>query len=94
MIKFYLYKLNIKIYCYSSCIPVIIIYMFFAYKVLKQNGMGIFNTNNNYFHTIREMVVDLMNKTIFKNFINPSEIFMLKWNIGLAIFIYLLITII
>jgi hypothetical protein len=93
MIKFYLYKLNLKIYCYSSCIPVIIIYIIFTLKVFKQNGTDILFTNN-YFHNLKNLVIDSMNKTIFKNFINPNEIFMLKWNIGLAIFIYLLITII
>jgi hypothetical protein len=40
------------------------------------------------------MVVELVKKSIFKNFINPTDSFMLKWNIGFAIFIYLLITII
>ena len=93
MIKFYLYKLNFKFYCFTSYIPTIVMYMCFTIYLLRKNNINIYKTNYS-FNNISNMVVELVKKSIFKNFINPTESFMLKWNIGFAIFIYLLIIII
>ena len=93
MIKFYLYKLNFKIYYLTSYIPIIVMYMCFTIYFVRKNNINIYKTNYS-FNNISNMVVELVKKSIFKNFINPNESFMLKWNIGFAIFIYLLITII
>lgn len=93
MIKFYFYKLNFKIYYLTSYIPIIVMYMCFTIYFVRKNNINIYKTNYS-FNNISNMVVELVKKSIFKNFINPNESFMLKWNIGFAIFIYLLITII
>jgi hypothetical protein len=67
--------------------------MCFTIYFVRKNNINIYKTNYS-FNNISNMVVELVKKSIFKNFINPNDSFMLKWNIGFAIFIYLLITII
>jgi hypothetical protein len=69
-------------------------YMFFTIYLFRKNNINLYKTNYS-FNNISNMVIELIKKSIFKNFILPTnELFMLKWNIGFAIFIYLLITII
>ena len=67
--------------------------MCFTIYFVRKNNINIYKTNYS-FNNISNMVIELVKKSIFKNFINSNESFMLKWNIGFAIFIYLLITII
>jgi len=56
--------------------------------------MNVYQSNHSL-NNIHELVNESIEKSMFKNLNSTNnELFMLKWNIGLAIFIYLLITII
>jgi hypothetical protein len=56
--------------------------------------MNIYESNHS-FKNIHKLVDELVEKSIFKNLNSVNnQLFMVKWNIGFAIFIYLLITII
>ena len=86
--------INLFIYFITSFIPRMIVFMFYTIYLFRKNSMNIYQSNYS-FKNIHELVNELIEKSIFKNLNSTSnELFMLKWNIGFAIFIYLLITII
>lgn len=94
MISFYSRMLNLFIYFITSFIPRMIVFMFYTIYLFRKNNMNIYQSNHS-FKNIHELVNELIEKSIFKNLNSTNnELFMLKWNIGFAIFIYLLITII
>ena len=86
--------INLFIYFITSFIPRMIVFMFYTIYLFRKNSMNIYQSNYS-FKNIHELVNQLIEKSIFKNLNSTNnELFMLKWNIGFAIFIYLLITII
>lgn len=94
MISFYSRMLNLFIYFTTSFIPRMIVFMFYTIYLFRKNNMNIYQSNHSL-KNIHELVNELIEKSIFKNLNSTNnELFMLKWNIGFAIFIYLLITII
>lgn len=94
MINFYLRMLNLFIYFTTSYIPRMIVFMCFTIYLFRKNNMNIYESNHS-FKNIHKLVDELVEKSIFKNLNSVNnQLFMVKWNIGFAIFIYLLITII
>jgi hypothetical protein len=86
--------LNLFIYFISSFIPRLIVFMFYTIYLFRKNNMNVYQSNHSL-NNIHELVNESIEKSMFKNLNSTNnELFMLKWNIGLAIFIYLLITII
>lgn len=94
MIKFYLFQLNQKIYALTSFVPKVFIIAYYLMLVVKKYKIT-FTKSNYSIHNIYQFVIqELEDNKLMKEIMTPTnELFKVKWNIGFAIFIYLLITI-
>lgn len=94
MIKFYLIVLNDKIFKYTSFLPKVFILTYCLISVIRKYKISLLKSNYS-FNNVYNFISEEMDKHKFAKALTfpTNEVSKVKWNIGFAIFIYLLITI-
>ncbi len=94
MIKYYLLVLNHKVCKYTSFVPKLFILAYYLIVVIKKYKISLSKTNYSIHNFYKLILEELDNNKLMKELVFPSSnLSELKWNIGFAIFIYLIITI-